>query len=189
MDISSKLTYHCNFPKGTKTNLTAPVFEYSGDRWCVEGERQNVYPDTCLKGLTEMFGKPLDEVPGLELYMEYESYMDGFFRMSLTLCYGKYTYFESEIHMVEHAMSECPIDIAVGTPEGNVREAKKIWELLGKTPVDDNECIERIVDIPGLCYYAIGTHREEIWHDIEERYGVSVAYLMGQAKNPDGTDE
>lgn len=189
MSISSYYDYTCTFPKDTEFDKAVMNVEDKGDRWEIYDEGDGAYSETCLEELVEVFGKPLDKVPGLELDLYYECHEDGFWKMELDIMDGKCTYRESEIHMVEHPMSDCPVDIAIGTPEGNVREAKKIWKRLGETPVDDNECIERHIYIPRTCYYAEGTHREEIWHDIEEKYGVSVAWLMGQAKNPDGTNE
>ncbi len=49
-------------------------------------------------------------------------------------------------------------------------EAAEIWEKLGDIPIDEDECIEeKFMD------FDIGTHREEIWHWIEDRYDISVA--------------
>jgi len=189
MSISSYYNYTCTFPKGTETNQTKLPVEDKGDVMCIFDEGGGWYSDTCLEELVEMFGKPLDQVPGLDLHLYYECEEDGFWKMELDIVDGKCTYRESEIHMVEHPMSDCPVDIAIGTPEAKLRDARKVWERLGETPVDDSERIERCIYIPSVCYYEKGTHREEIWHDIEEKYGVSVAYLMGQAKNPDGTNE
>lgn len=68
--------------------------------------------------------------------------------------------------------------------------AKRIWaELEFATVEDDGDTIDVDVRIPVLgWYYAHEADRHEIWHDIEELTGVSVAYLMGFAKNPDGTN-
>lgn len=188
--ISSFYNYTCTFPKDTEFDKAAMRVKDKGNRWEIYDEGDGAYSDTCLEELVSVFGKPLDKVPGLELDLYYECHENEYWTMTLAIRDGKCTYKESEINMVEHNMSDCPVDIAVGTTEGKVREAKKIWERLGETPVDDNECIERYIYVPSSSsYYAAGTHREEIWHDIEEKYGVSVAYLMGQAKNPDGTNE
>lgn len=68
--------------------------------------------------------------------------------------------------------------------------AKDIWEELGFVPVkEDGDTIDHDWENPILGWYFVGDSRLEIWHDIEERTGVSVAYLMGEAKNPDGTDK
>ncbi len=49
-------------------------------------------------------------------------------------------------------------------------EAKRAWKILGDIPVNDSEEIEEF-----FLHFPIGTHREEIWHWIEEEFNVSVA--------------
>ena len=68
--------------------------------------------------------------------------------------------------------------------------AKRIWKELEDVLVeDDGDTLDADVEIPVLgWYFAHENDRLEIWHDIEERTGISVAYLMGEAKNPDGTN-
>ena len=79
--------------------------------------------------------------------------------------------------------------------EARVTEAKETWSFLEDvTFVEDEDgwlCLHDDVVIPHLnggFPYSKGTSNEEIWHDIEEMLGVSVAWLMGEAKNPDGTN-
>ena len=55
----------------------------------------------------------------------------------------------------------------------NTAELVKLWEDLGDTPIDDEECID--IDFRD---FPKGTHREEIWLWIEETYAVSVAFMM-----------
>ena len=57
--------------------------------------------------------------------------------------------------------------------DGNHAMATEVWEALGDIAIDDEECI----DTPFL-HFPAGTHREEIWHWIEETYDVSVHNLM-----------
>lgn len=68
--------------------------------------------------------------------------------------------------------------------------AKHIWEELGLVPVrQDGDTLDSDWENPILgWYFDHEASRLEIWHDIEEKTGISVAYLMGEAKNPDGTN-
>jgi len=50
------------------------------------------------------------------------------------------------------------------------RRAEEIWEKLGDVPIDEDECIDEV-----FMDFDIGTHREDIWHWIEEKFDVSVA--------------
>lgn len=62
-----------------------------------------------------------------------------------------------------------------------VMMARRVWERLEDALVDDDGTIDVTpFETPYLGRYEIGTNREEIWHDIESRMHVSVAYLMGQ---------
>lgn len=50
---------------------------------------------------------------------------------------------------------------------------KEVWEKLGEVTIDEEECIRQpFLDFP------IGTHREKIWHWIEEEYNVSIVNLL-----------
>ena len=49
----------------------------------------------------------------------------------------------------------------------------EVWQELRDVPIDENDAIE----VPFLQENA-GTHREEIWHWIEEKYDVGVYDLM-----------
>lgn len=57
-----------------------------------------------------------------------------------------------------------------------MKEAKKLWLEFGDVPMNpDTECIEA-----AWHGFAVGTHREDIWHWFEETFDVSVAEdLMG----------
>lgn len=57
-----------------------------------------------------------------------------------------------------------------------MKEAKKLWLEFGEVPMNpDTECIEE--EWHG---FAVGTHREDIWHWFEETFDVSIAEdLMG----------
>ena len=69
----------------------------------------------------------------------------------------------------------------------NIKLAEEAWKSLTDACIDDNECIDTDWDVANLGHYECGTSRYEIWHDIEDTFGVAVAYLMGEAPNPDGS--
>lgn len=55
--------------------------------------------------------------------------------------------------------------------ENNLNKAKQVWDELTDVPMDpETECIES-----DWKQFPTGTHREEIWHWIEDTYNVSVA--------------
>ena len=68
------------------------------------------------------------------------------------------------------------------------KPARRRQERLEDVLVDDEDNIDESVYLYDLGFYPKGTFREDIWHDIEEQTGISVAFLMGEAKNPDGTN-
>ena len=53
------------------------------------------------------------------------------------------------------------------------KELIQLWKDLGDVPIDEDECID--IDFKD---FPKGTHREDIWHWIEEKYNVSIAVLM-----------
>lgn len=52
-----------------------------------------------------------------------------------------------------------------------------VWDSLGIVPVDDDGRIQIPFSMGGTVY-PVGTDREDIWHDIEECFGISVTKLM-----------
>jgi hypothetical protein len=55
----------------------------------------------------------------------------------------------------------------------NIRLAHAIWEVLGDLPVNENnETDEQFLHFP------VGTHREEIWHWLEDHVGIPVTDMM-----------
>jgi hypothetical protein len=55
-----------------------------------------------------------------------------------------------------------------------IEEVRKLWDILGNIPTDENDEIEE----PFL-HFEIGTDKFEIWHWFEEKFDLSVAkYLM-----------
>lgn len=56
------------------------------------------------------------------------------------------------------------------------------WDALGDVPVDDDGRIQTGFSMTGFdgrtMRYGVGTDREDIWHDIEAQYPVSVGRLM-----------
>ena len=71
----------------------------------------------------------------------------------------------------------------------NVIAAKACWNELHDFPTDGDGCIDEPFFDPYLGMFDSGCDVEYIWYAIEETYGVSVAWLMGEAKNPDGTND
>lgn len=69
--------------------------------------------------------------------------------------------------------------------------ARHIWDDLEDVAVEeDGDTLDQDWENPILgWYFAHEADRLEIWHAIEEKTGISVAYLMGEAKNPDGTND
>jgi hypothetical protein len=51
-----------------------------------------------------------------------------------------------------------------------IEEARKLWNILGNIPIDENDEIEE----PFL-HFEIGTDKFEIWHWFEEKFDLSVA--------------
>lgn len=190
MSYYSYTNLTCTFPADTKiANPTYYDIEYRKDgRGYIEWDGETKYADDILYDLNATFGKRLDEVPGLELSLNYTTEEDGHWEFCLELEDGEWKYEESEIIFKEKPVSESYVDLDAGTPLGI---AKKAWDALGDVPIDEDECICQPLSPyrSGLRdWYDEGTHREVIWHDIEEQTGISVAYLMGEAKNPDGTN-
>ena len=66
--------------------------------------------------------------------------------------------------------------------EDNLNKAKQVWDELADVPMDpETECIESDWN-----QFPAGTHREEIWHWIEDTYHVSVAEdLMYTVEEPE----
>ena len=51
----------------------------------------------------------------------------------------------------------------------NIKQALKVWEELGKLPVNDNSIIES-----PFMHFEKGTDVHDIWHWIENTYNVSI---------------
>ena len=67
-------------------------------------------------------------------------------------------------------------------------KALAAWTYLDDVCVDEDDCIDLDHFVPHLGYYPKGTFREDIWHDIEDKLRVSVAWLMGEAHNVNGSN-
>ena len=66
--------------------------------------------------------------------------------------------------------------------------AKRIWNELEDVTVDEDNLIDVDFTNPIVGHFMAGdAYPEDIWREIERRLHVSVAYLMGLAKNPDGS--
>lgn len=117
MSIDSHANIWCTFPKGTETHTdTYHIYDLYG-RSLIDDYYDRVYSDHLLDDLVAFFGKPLDQVPGIELHVSYETWDDGYFRMEFDIVDGKKYYRESFIEMRPQPMSECPFDY--GQAKGN----------------------------------------------------------------------
>lgn len=188
MSVCSYFNVTCTFPKDTKIYkqpYSCELVETSDGRYEVGWESEGDYSNHLFDELVEMFGKPLDEVPGLYLDSFYHYYEDEGWQFMIEIKDGEVKCSETEIVWKPTTVETAGIDI--GRP--NVEKAREIWERLGDVLVDDDGRLLDLFHVPGFGYYPKGTDREEVWHEIESKYHVSVAYLMGEAKNPDGTND
>lgn len=55
--------------------------------------------------------------------------------------------------------------------------ARLVWDCLGDVPVNDDGHLQIPFEAMGTVYPA-GTDREDVWHDMEECFGVPVYDLM-----------
>lgn len=187
MSYYSYTNFTCSFPADTKlANQTYYHIERRKDgRNYIVWDDETKYAEDVLYALNATFGKRLDEVPGLELSLHYATDEDEHWEFYLELKDGEWKYEESEIVFKEKPVSESYVDLDAGTP---LYVARAAWERLEDVAVDEDGCLEHDMFIDGIGWLSKGEEREEVWHDIEEKTGISVAYLMGEAKNPDGTN-
>lgn len=196
MGISSFMSYDCTFPKGTKINESSELFasrhshkcmKMKEGLWHVHDEGEGYHSDDYLDDLIDLLcGVRLDKVPGLELDANYQCWEDGEWEHTISIKDGKVKCHETETRWIDSDLDR--IEANIGQPLVSV--AKNAWESLEDVPVDDEDCITRRTFIRGIFrWYDKGTSKFDIWHDIESETRVSVAYLMGQAKNPDGSNE
>jgi len=66
----------------------------------------------------------------------------------------------------------------------NIEQAKEVWEQFGNICIDEDECIDTEFEATfgndDQVSFDKGTERFDIWHWVEERFGVSIAIdLMG----------
>lgn len=190
MSICSYSNYEAIFPKDTP--LSAKSWEYDravefGDSLRLYVEQDGTYYETFLDELIKLFDKPLDEVPGLHLDAYYQSYEDEGWQFTLHIDDGKVECEQTEIVWNKTTPEKVGVDIG----RRDVDAAKEVWKQLEDVCIDDDGNVDDVVRISApnfYHWYPKGTNREDIWHDIEDRLHVSVAYLMGLAKNPDGTN-
>lgn len=180
--IDSWGSIDCVFPKDTELKTDAYIICENGkDMFAIYDDFYDQYSNHVLDDLVAFFGRPLDKVPGLELHVSFETCEEGFFKMELDIVDGKVTYRESRIVMEERPICKSPFDF--GQP--NIEKARRAWDELEDVCVDDDGCIdEDFYSCSLMRFYRKGTDREDIWHDIEDFLGVSVAYLMGESKKP-----
>lgn len=187
MSVCSYYEYEATFPKDTPLNEDSVFYglvEEYGDQWRVADEGDGDYSDTFLNGLIDVLGKALDEVPGLVLDAYYHLYDDDGWQFMLHIDDGKVECQETEIVWRACDLNDTDVNLGIG----NLRKAKEAWDALTDVPVDDDGCFVEPFRLPYVGWVTAATPREEVWHMIEERTGISVAYLMGEAKNPDGTN-
>lgn len=184
MSVNSFARINCRFPKSTKVNHNNHMkTDDLGDTLLISCDVDGEYEGAVLDELVDFFDRPLDEVRGLVLHVTYESWDgDGYYRSAFDIANGKKTYKESTIQMVERPMSTCPFGYGQSI---KIERAKQAWHELDDVCIDDDECIDEDFHSNVLNYtYEKGTSRYDIWHDIEDNLGVSVAYLMGESKKP-----
>lgn len=71
----------------------------------------------------------------------------------------------------------------------NIIAAKAVWKELEDVTVDENNVNDVPFFDPYLGVFEAGdTYPEDIWYEIEDVFRVSVAWLMGMADNPDGSN-
>lgn len=188
MSICSYAQYTCTFPKDTEFRKgvdPSTLKVNDNDEYEVCADTEGYGSDNFLDNLVDLFDRPLDKVPGLYLDAYYQCYDDEGWQCMLEIKDGKVTCQETEIVWKPVTLDETDIDI--GQPL--LKQARAAWDRLTDVPVDDDgKILERYAG-PYWNYYPAGTEREYIWHEIERICHVSVAYLMGLCKNPDGTDE
>ncbi len=188
MSISSFAAIEASYPTDTETSGYIETREVNGNVH-VSYDVSDCYSDEILEDLIKHFGRPLEEVEGLIVNVRYETSDEGYFGCDLTLQDGEWQYFETEVQWVKHDLDDCPIELDYGLPSWRIRKAKEVWGRLNNVYVNDDGIIEEGQYITGLGWYPEGVDRESIWHDIEDKYEVSVAYLMGQSDDPFGEDE
>ena len=93
MSVWSSWNYKASFPKGTKLNPDSYDYEHVveiGDHLEVTYEGgDGGYAYHILEDLIELFDKPLDEVPGLELHAWYRYEEDGYDEVTVDIKDGK----------------------------------------------------------------------------------------------------
>lgn len=95
MSVYSSWNYECTFPIGTRLDpksFAIDAVTKIGDRMsvtCEDGD--GGYASHILDDLIELFGKPLDEVPGLELHAWYRYEEDEYDEFTIDIKDGKVT--------------------------------------------------------------------------------------------------
>lgn len=172
MSIYSYTSYGCTFPKSAVSKDPHEYFfgsrftvrEHEDGDWGVEFDGDTTYSDDVLEDLIDFFGKPLDKVDGLTLYLWYSTDCDGHYECNLKIEDGKCSFKESEMVMVERPMSECPIKIDWGTKEHRERIAKESYDKLHKTKWDGDKIAEPIHLFPELSDWHIGDRPCSRWY-------------------------
>lgn len=112
MSICSYCNFDCWYPIDTETNDSKWLLPEEQDgRMHVEADCEGLYSDSFLDDLVDLFGKPLDEVPGLELEAFYQCYDDDGWQCILTIKDGKVTCQETVLVWQECTLDSTPINI------------------------------------------------------------------------------
>lgn len=110
-EVSADWPADMELAKAPETAFARVWFE--GDRACGEWSDGTGYADGVLREVIEMFGMPLDEVPGLRLHCHWDTAEvdDGYLGCELTIADGECRYKESYVGWADRPMDDCPFDI------------------------------------------------------------------------------
>lgn len=72
----------------------------------------------------------------------------------------------------------------MNTTENNENVAKKLWNILGDIPINEDDELEEDFDTNTGLIFESGTDKFEVWNWFEEHFNLSVAEdLMFKTKN------
>ena len=121
MSINSYYTLRFTFPVSTEVTTSlvgtnnkrvhGAWVTCDGSVYTVDDEGSGFYSIGLLDWVIDLFGKPLDEVPGLHLELGYECYEEDPFACTLRIDDGKVDYEEATMCWKKAPMSECFIAI------------------------------------------------------------------------------
>ena len=198
MSICSYCSIEMTFPFDTEFDAHshyASMLRVKNGQYYLYMDGESCYADYVLEDVVDLFGKPLDKVAGLHLECFYELMEDDGWRFTINIDDGKVSCQQTETRWVDCSVKELGIGSVLTRGakqrrrDEQIFKAKAFWNELEDVLIDDDECLMEDFEVFPYRKFEKGTHREDIWHFVEETFDVSVAYLMGLCKNPDGTDE